>query len=103
MTKAARPSQMVALEVTNLALGSTERSVPINFCAPLHYHPQAGGLLSPSLAFHHTVEKDVPDTVLDGPPSPLNMLTCILWVSEGIGFSLVAAGECWILIYSPPR
>lgn len=87
VAKAAWPSQPVALEATNPALGSTEWSVPIILCAPLHHHPQAEGLLSSNLAFHHAVEKHVPDTVLDGPPSPSNVSTHILRASEGISFS----------------
>lgn len=84
VAKAAWPSQLVALEATNLALGSTGWLVPITLCAPLCHRPQAEGLLSPSPAFCHAVAKHVPNMVLDGPPSPSNVLTRILWASEGI-------------------
>lgn len=79
VAKAARPSQLVALTATNPVLGSTA-------CATRHQHPQAEGLSFPSPALCHATEKHIPDMVLDSPLSPSNVLTRILWASEGIGF-----------------
>lgn len=58
------------------------------------------GLFSPSPTFCHTSEKHVPDTVLDGPPPPSNVLTRIPQASREIHSQPVLASECWMLICS---